>query len=107
MLFRSAAAIASARGRLLDARADLLEAAERTPDDPQVWSRLADLALQLVDRQGFLKATERLYALDPHNPEAAQRGAQALLVFAPPAASATATGTPLVVGTAPPAPPAG
>jgi len=102
-----AAAIASARGRLLDARADLLEAAERTPDDPQVWSRLADLALQLADRQGFLKATERLYALDPHNPEAAQRGAQALLAFAPPAASATATGTPLVVGTPPPVPPAG
>jgi tetratricopeptide (TPR) repeat protein len=102
-----AAAVATARGRLLDARADLLEAADRTPEDPQVWARLSDIALELADRSGYLRATQRLFALDPHNPLARQRAAQATVFLAPPASSATATGTPLVAGSPAPLPPAG
>lgn len=102
-----AAAVASARGRLLEARSDLLEAADRSPDDPQVWARLAALALQLADRPGFLQATQRLFLLDPMNPVADPRSAAALQFLAPPASSATATGTPLAAGTPAPAPPSG
>lgn len=100
-------AVAAARGRLLDTRRDLLEAADRTPDDPQVWGRLAGLALQLADRQGYLEATQRLFELDPRNPAAEPQSSRALAFLAPPASSATATGTPLTAGTPAPAPPAG
>ena len=100
-----ASAVAEARGRLLDARADLLEAADRAPDDPEVWNRLASIALRLADRSGYLRATERLFALDPHNPLVPLRSSQALLFIASPASSATATGTPLVAGTPAPVPP--
>jgi hypothetical protein len=90
-----AAAVAQARGRLLEARRDLLEAADRSPDDPQVWGRLAALALQLADRTGYLQATQRLFYLDPMNPIADPRTAKALINLAPPGSSASATGTPL------------
>lgn len=100
-------AVAAARGRLLDTRRDLLEAADRTPDDPQVWGRLAGLALRLADRQGYLEATQRLFELDPRNPAAEPQSSRALTFLAPPASSATATGTPLTAGTPAPAPPAG
>jgi hypothetical protein len=99
-----ASAIALNRGRLLDARADLLEAAGRAPQDPEVWSRLAAIAVRLADWPGYLRATQRLFALDPHNPQATSGGSLALLLLASPADSATATGTPLVAGTTAPAP---
>ncbi len=102
-----AAAIAVARKRLLDARAYLLRAADRTPEDPQVWGRLAGLAVQLADRRGYLLATERLFVLDPHNPVAEAQASRALEFLAPPAGSATASGTPLVAGTSTPATPPG
>ena len=54
-----AAAIAARRDRLLEARAHLLEAADRAPDDPQVWVRLALLAQRLADRPGYLQASRR------------------------------------------------
>lgn len=90
-----AAAVAARRDRLLEARAHLLEAVDRAPSDPQTWSRLAGLAAQLADRNGFLAATKRLFELDPHNPIAEAQGAIAAQFLAPPASSATATGTPL------------
>jgi hypothetical protein len=102
-----AAAVAARRGRLLEARADLLEAAERAPDDPQVWGRLAGLALELADRQGYVQAIRRLFALDPLNPVADSQRSGALQFLTPPASSATATGTPLAAGTPAPAPPPG
>ena len=95
------AAIAQARGRLLDARADLLEAAGRQPDDPAVWYRLASLALRLADRDGFVHATRRALELDPVNPFAVALAARAAALTAPPASSATATGTPLAAAPAP------
>lgn len=90
-----AAAVAGRRDRLLEARAHLLEAVDRAPRDPQTWSRLAGLAAQLADRNGFLAATRRLFALDPHNPIAEAQASIAAQFLAPPASSATATGTPL------------
>jgi hypothetical protein len=95
-----AAAIAQARGRLLEVRADLLDAADREPDNPDAWTRLAALAMQLADREGAVRATRRLAELDPHNPVAVAFARRTLAFLAPPGASATATGTPLV-GSAP------
>ncbi|MFL5843339.1 MAG: O-antigen ligase family protein [Solirubrobacteraceae bacterium] len=102
-----AAAVAAARGRLLEARADLLEAVDRAPDDPQAWGRLAGLALQLADNPGYVEATERQFALDPLNPVAGRQLEIAEQFLALPASSATATGTPLTAGTPAPAPPPG
>jgi hypothetical protein len=91
-----AAAVAQARGRLLEARDDLLSAADRQPDDPDAWLRLGFLAISLADRQGAVIATQRVAALDPHNPFGAALARRTLPLLAPPASSATATGTPLV-----------
>lgn len=91
-----ASAIAVRRDRQLEARAHLLEAADRAPADPQVWQRLAALALQLADRRGYLEASRRLLELDPRNPFAEAQLARALLILTLPGSSATATGTPLV-----------
>jgi hypothetical protein len=104
------AAIAAGRGRLLDARTDLLRAADREPENPEVWRRLAGLALRLADRRGVLYATRRALDLDPADPAAALLAQRALSFATPPASSATATGTPLapVAPVAPVAPsPAG
>jgi tetratricopeptide (TPR) repeat protein len=94
-----AAAIAYARGRLLETREALLEAADRSPDDPQVWFRLGSLALQLADREGYVQATMRQFRLDPRNPLARGQSERALLFLTPAASSATATGTPLRAAT--------
>jgi O-Antigen ligase len=96
-----AAAIEEGRGRLLTARADLLEAADRNPQDPDVWLRLAGLALRLADRDGFARAAQRALALDPANPQAVLLAARAVAAQAPPASSATAVGTRLPQTTAP------
>lgn len=96
------AVVAGARGRLLDARRDLLEAADRQPDDPEAWVRLALLGLRLADREGALRAAQRALALDPRNPYTAGLVRRVLAFLAPPGGSATATGTPLA-----PAPPPG
>lgn len=89
------AAIAEGRGRLLTARAELLAAARRQPEDPEVWLRLAGLALRLADRPGFGQAARRALELDPANPEAVLLAARATAAVAPAASSATAVGTPL------------
>lgn len=90
-----AASIAEGRDRLLDARRYLLQAAERQPDDPEVWFRLAGVAAQLADRDGFRDAAYRAARLDPANPGARVVASDAEAAMAPPSASATATGTPL------------
>lgn len=99
------AAVAAARGRLLEARAALLEAVDRTPDDPRAWGRLAGLALSLADYDGFARATQRQYELDPLHPFAERQLGIAEQVGTLPSASATTTGTPLAAGAAAPAPP--
>jgi O-antigen ligase len=83
------------RGRLVEARKRLLEAAGRQPDNPEVWFRLAQLSQQLADTAGYQAAIARFAQLDPHNPITAGLLAQALAIQAPANTSATATGTPL------------
>ncbi|HYF28649.1 MAG TPA: O-antigen ligase family protein [Baekduia sp.] len=89
------ASIAEGRDRLLDARRHLLDAAGRQPDDPEVWLRLAGIATQLADADGFRDAARRFGRLDPANPGARSLGQDAEAALAPPNASATAVGTPL------------
>lgn len=101
------AAVAARRGRLLEARAALLEAVDRTPDDPQAWGRLAGLALRLADYEGFVRATQRQYTLDPQHPAAERLLSIAEQLRTLPANSASATGTPLTAGTSAPVPPPG
>ncbi len=96
-----AAAVAEGRDRLLDARRALLDAAGRQPDNPEVWLRLAGVAVQLADRDGFRDAARRFARLDPANPGARSLAAEAEAALAPPSASATATGTPLTVTVVP------
>jgi hypothetical protein len=90
--------IAIARGRLLEARRDLLDAARREPDSADVWFKLTALALQLADRRGVAEASRRLLELDPMSGAARRLADRAQLVLAPPGSSATATGTPLPPG---------
>jgi O-Antigen ligase len=90
-----AAAIEVRRGRLVEARRRLLDAAGRQPENPEVWYRLALLSQQLADTAGFRTAIARFAQLDPVNPVTGALERQALALEAPPNASATATATPL------------
>jgi hypothetical protein len=91
----AAAAVAQRRGRLLEARGELLQAVREQPDSAAAWARLSTLALTMADRDGALAAARRALELDPHSPQliALARAAEAAQV--PPASSPTATGTPL------------
>ena len=91
----AAASIEVRRGRFLEARRRLLEAAGRQHESSEVWLRLALLSQQLADRDGFRTAIARFAQLDPVNPVTAALERQAIALQAPPNASATATGTPL------------
>jgi hypothetical protein len=88
-------AIALQRGRVVEARAILLDAAKRAPNDERVWERLAAVALLVADRDGYRQASLRALSLDPRNPRLRRAASRAVAFVAPPGASATATGTPL------------
>jgi len=104
-----ASSIEIRRGRLVEARRRLLEAAGRQPENPEVWYRIAQLSQQLADRGSYQTAIARFAQLDPVNPVTGALLRQALAIQAPANASATATGTPLpgapVTAPAPPAAP--
>jgi O-antigen ligase len=104
-----ASSIEVRRGRLVEARKRLLEAAGRQPENPEVWYRIAQLSQQLADRDSYQTAIARFAQLDPVNPVTGALLRQALAIQAPANASATATGTPLpgppVTAPAPPAAP--
>jgi O-antigen ligase len=89
------ASIAQGRGRLLDARRFLLEAADRAPEDPEVWIRVARVAIDLADREGLRDAARRALRLDPANGSARALATRAEAALTPPQSSATAVGTPL------------
>lgn len=91
----AAAAIAEGRGRLLDARRFLLEAADRQPYSSTVWFRLLELALKTADRPGAKAATRRLLELDPIGSGSRALAGRLALFEVPVAGSPTATGTPL------------
>jgi tetratricopeptide (TPR) repeat protein len=99
-----AAAIAQGRDRLLDARRYLLQAADRQPDNPDVWFRVAGIALALADRPGFQRAAQKMLELDPANGTARALASRAVGQLTPPERSAAATGTPLPSVQAPVAP---
>jgi cytochrome c-type biogenesis protein CcmH/NrfG len=90
-----AAAVAQRRGRLLEARGELLEAVDEQPQSAQSWAALSALALDLADRDGALAAARRALSLDPHAAELLALAQRAETAQAPPSASPTATGTPL------------
>ena len=90
-----ASSIEVRRGRLVEARKRLLEAAGRQPENPEVWYRIAQLSQQLADRGSYQTAIARFAQLDPVNPVTGALERQALAIQAPANASATATGTPL------------
>ncbi|WP_372791894.1 O-antigen ligase family protein [Paraconexibacter sp.] len=95
------AAIAQGRGRPLEARRLLLEAVDRQPYSAEAWYRLAFVALSLADFEGFRNAALRVVENDPSSGTARGLMRRAELTRTPPAASATATGTPLAGGVAP------
>lgn len=94
----AAAAVAEARGRLLDARAYLLDAVERQPSSVEAWRRLVRIAAALADREGVQRAAQRALALDPGDEELVRFVSRTQGILAPPEASGTATGTPLPGG---------
>jgi hypothetical protein len=91
----AAAALAEGRGRLLDARRFLLDAADRQPYNATVWFRLLELALRTADRPGATAATRRLLELDPIGSGARMLAGRLAIFEVPAAGSPTATGTPL------------
>ena len=91
----AAAALAEGRGRLLDARRFLLDAADRQPYSSTVWFRLLELALKTADRPGAKAATARLLELDPLGSGARALAGRLATFEVPAAGSPTATGTPL------------
>jgi hypothetical protein len=90
-----AAQVAQRRGRLLEARGELLEAVEEQPKSAEAWVALGALALDLADRDGALAAARRAVSLDPHGRAPLALAQRAETAQAPPGASPTATGTPL------------
>jgi hypothetical protein len=91
-----AASLAARRGRVIQARDYLLRAAGRQPDDVHVWLSIASFEAGRGDRRNVQIALARALELDPRNRVAPYLVAAQELVTAPYAASATATGTPLV-----------
>ncbi|HVF78856.1 MAG TPA: O-antigen ligase family protein [Solirubrobacteraceae bacterium] len=91
----AAAALAENRGRLLEARGFLVDAADRQPYSSAVWFRLLELALKTADRRGAKAATKRLLELDPIGSGARALAGRLAIFEVPAAGSPTATGTPL------------
>jgi tetratricopeptide (TPR) repeat protein len=94
----AAAAVAEARGRLLEARAHLLEAVDRQPYSLEAWRRLTRVGVALADREGVQRASARALALDPGDAELIRFVSRAQGILTPPEASASAVGTPLPPG---------
>ena len=95
----AAAALAQRRGRMVQARDYLLRAAGRQPDDVSVWLTIAYFEAQRGDLRGSRLALTRALKLDSRNVSAPFLVASLERITAPPNASATATGTPLVAYT--------
>ena len=90
-----ASTIAARRGRTADEHRYLLQAVGREPYDVNAWTQLAFAAAADNDRGGAYDAARKALSLDPLNTTLAPFVAFLALGQTPPAASATATGTPL------------
>ncbi|MGZ8648446.1 MAG: O-antigen ligase family protein, partial [Solirubrobacteraceae bacterium] len=86
------ASILERGNRPADALGVLVEAADRQPANPAVWSRLARFQLLVDDAPGALRSAEKLLLLDPARYVEAL---YALFTFYDERRSASATGTPL------------
>lgn len=91
----SAAVLAESQGRFDRARDLLLEATARDSHSVAAWEELGRVDLQRSDAEELVRAARRLLALDPRRRDAAQITDGVRVLRAPPAGSATATGTPL------------
>lgn len=91
----AAASLAEGRGRLVDARKYLLQAVDRQPYSAAAWLRLLRIAIVTADHPGAQVAVRRLLELDPLGSSGPIFAGQVALLRVPPAASPTATGTPL------------
>ena len=89
------ASIAERRGRLGDARHDLLAAVQRQPYNQVAWYKLARIEFALADVPGVQRAFTRALALDPYGVVALEVAANVQRLRTPAEGSATATGTPL------------
>jgi hypothetical protein len=92
---KAAATIATHRGQLATARAYLLDAIRRDPNDAGAWEQLAGVEIQLGDRRGLIRAVNRALALDPRGKLARALGRDAYALIAPTRPPPTVTKTPL------------
>jgi hypothetical protein len=81
-------------GNPRQARAYLLEAINRDPEDVQAWGGLAYVETRLGDHANWIAAIRRVATLDPLGSETAALIRAAELLTVPPADSATARPTP-------------
>jgi hypothetical protein len=91
----TAASVASDRGMTAVAYGYLVDAVRRQPDSTATWGGLAGFYALHGDLGALRIAAARALALDPRNAYVRSLAESAQEVAAPPAGSATATGTPL------------
>lgn len=92
----AAAALEGRRGRLAAQRADLVRAVRRQPQNARVWISIASFEFTHGRLASGLQALKRARTLDPRNKTAPLLLSLQYELAVPPAASATATGTPLL-----------
>jgi hypothetical protein len=86
----ASATIAVHTGQYRQARAYILQAIKRDPNDVQAWQRLVVVEFALHSARGTYDAIRRVLALDPRRPESESLPSQAELLLTPPNGSATA-----------------
>jgi hypothetical protein len=92
----AASSLADRRGRDAQARKYLMDAIRRAPDSVVVWLAVARYEVRQGDTVNVRVALRHALVLDPRNRTAPSLLNSAQVIAAPPGASATATGTPLV-----------
>jgi predicted Zn-dependent protease len=92
------AQIALAGGDLHGARADLLAAIKRDPEDAIPWQRLVGVEFSLHDYRATLAASRRFLQLFPAAAYGRALVQQSTVLLAPPSGSATSVQTPLPAG---------
>jgi tetratricopeptide (TPR) repeat protein len=90
----ASATIAIRSGQYAQARADLLQAVKRDPNDVQAWQRIAVVEFAFGSASGTFNAIQRVFALDPKGPEVKTLPRQVELLLTPPFESATARASP-------------
>jgi O-Antigen ligase len=89
------ATVASRRGQLALARADVVRAIGRDPTDENAWEQLAIVEGLLGNLREELAAAQRMVAVNPFDPVARSLADRAHLALTPPADSPTSVVTPV------------